>query len=158
MEVQERLPRRTNHRWRRIFTPEEDDRLRELVGKHGDCDWDRIASKIYRRDARQCRDRWCNYLSPHVVHSAWSRADDQLLEEKVAEMGRRWISIAPYFPGRTEINVRNRWNYLQKRSSRELERMPGTFEALIDSVIKEESDHFRFISGDLDSFDSFGLI
>jgi hypothetical protein len=155
MEVEERLPRHTNHTRRRIFTPEEDDRLRELVAKHGDCDWERIASKIYRRDARQCRDRWCNYLSPHVVHSAWSRADDQLLEAKVGELGRRWIAIAPFFPGRTEINVRNRWNYLQKRGSHTLEGLPGNMEAAFDEIIKEESDHFRFMSGTLDSF---GLI
>jgi hypothetical protein len=98
------------------FTPDEDDRLRELVSKYGTEDWSRIASKMRKRETRQCRERWNNYLAPNIVRAAWTPEDDTLLAQKVAELGRKWQHVAQFFQGRTDINVKNRWNHLRKHN------------------------------------------
>ena len=112
-------PKPTRHKKRYAFTPEEDDRLRELVEKHGENNWFHIASKMPKRDTRQCRERWFNYLSPKVINGTWTEEEDKFLAEKVSQFGRKWKAIEPFFPGRTDINIKNRWNFLQKKKAKE---------------------------------------
>jgi hypothetical protein len=107
-------PTKTGHRKRVSFTPDEDDRLRALVAKFGDNDWGRVASKLPRRDRRQCRERWFKYLTPHVRNGPWSREEEELLRHRVHELGHRWTAIRASFPGRTAINVNNHWKQMKK--------------------------------------------
>ncbi|OHS93757.1 hypothetical protein TRFO_11541 [Tritrichomonas foetus] len=71
-------------------------------------DWNQIASHINGRTARQCRERYRNYLYPNLNNSPWSKEEDNLLEEKFVEIGPRWSSIARFFINRSEVNVKNR--------------------------------------------------
>jgi hypothetical protein len=130
------------------FTPDEDDRLRELVEKYGTHDWTRVASKIRRRDPRQCRERWTNYLSPSVINGPWTVEEDELLAEKVAEFGRKWQHVAGFFQGRTDINVKNHWNHLQKLrgipSPAKLLAADHEFEQIIASLLRESPPDCTF--------------
>lgn len=94
---------------RQKFTAEEDARLIELVRIHGNKAWKKIASIMKTRTTRQCRERYINYLSPSVTNGPWSAQDDQLLIEKVQEMGPKWSKIAKFFPSRSDVNVKNRY-------------------------------------------------
>jgi hypothetical protein len=49
-----------------------------------------------------------------VKNPPWTDEQDELLSQKVRELGRRWQRIASFFDGRTDINVKNRWNHLLK--------------------------------------------
>jgi hypothetical protein len=127
------------------FGPEEDDRLRELVLKFGENNWRRIASKMPKRDRRQCRERWFNYLTPFVTNGPWTPAEEVLLRAKVADHGRSWKAIQPFFPGRTDINIKNHWKRLQKADLR-LSR-PGLkteggddFDGFVCSILGREGD------------------
>ena len=48
--------------FRKPWEPEEDQRLKELVGKHGVQQWAIIASEMNGRNSKQCRERWHNQL------------------------------------------------------------------------------------------------
>jgi hypothetical protein len=91
------------------FTQAEDFALTELVKKYGEADWSQIAAQMQGRNVRQCRDRWSNYLSPNVANGPWTQEENSLLIDKVQALGPRWTKISPFFPGRTEINIRNHW-------------------------------------------------
>ncbi|OHS94678.1 r2r3-MYB transcription factor [Tritrichomonas foetus] len=99
---------------RNTFTPEEDKSLNKLVIKYGENNWHKVARKMPRRDVRQCRERWFNYLSPLVVNGKWTQEEEGLLIEKVHEYGRKWKYLTQFFPGRTDINIKNRYNCLMK--------------------------------------------
>ena len=47
---------------RRKFSPQEDQKLIELVNQHGTSDWGKIASLMEDRNPRQCRERWKHCL------------------------------------------------------------------------------------------------
>ncbi len=53
---------------RRVWTPEEDDAIRQLVEKYGTKTWSVIAEAIVKefaidgRTGKQCRERWHNHL------------------------------------------------------------------------------------------------
>lgn len=78
--------------------------------------WIAVAEQLPGRTARQCRDRWVNYLSPSNKNGPWSHEEDQLLAEKYIEHGPQWTTIAKFFDGRSENNVKNRWyTYVKAR-------------------------------------------
>jgi hypothetical protein len=71
----------------RKFQKSEDDQLRALVLQFGESNWKLISLHMNRRNARQCRERYKNYLSPAFKHTPWSEEEERLLSEKVSELG-----------------------------------------------------------------------
>jgi hypothetical protein len=102
---------------RHRFTPLEDQRLRDLVSEHGQTDWGKISSLLGTRCARQCRERYRNYLDPTLRQEPWTGDEDQLLFEKFAEFGPKWALIQQFFDGRSEANVKNRWAQLMAKGN-----------------------------------------
>jgi hypothetical protein len=94
---------------RRKFSPEENELLRRIVAQYGINDWFLVAQHFQGRTPRQCRDRWRNYVSPEVVNGNWTAEDEELLRAKVKELGRQWATITQFFPGRTDIGIKNHY-------------------------------------------------
>jgi hypothetical protein len=91
------------------FTPAEDESLRQAVDSLGPGDWPKIAELVGSRNARQCRERWKNYLDPQIsTSSPWTMSDEALLRQKYAELGGKWNYLASLFPGRSTNNVKNK--------------------------------------------------
>jgi hypothetical protein len=101
------------------FSQSEDALLAKAVADVVVSDWQRIARRVPGRNARQCKERWLNYLSPAVGNDPWTPEEDQLLTRKYREIGPRWKHIAVFFKGRTDINVKSRWKVIQRRKRRE---------------------------------------
>jgi hypothetical protein len=102
-------------KYRRIFEPHEDERLRRIVEQFGPEDWVWIASHMPNRTARQCRERYKTYLCPELNVSPWTEAEDLLLMTKYDELGSRWTEFRPFFKKRTVNNIKNRWHTLARR-------------------------------------------
>jgi hypothetical protein len=94
---------------RRLFTPEEDARLVMAMHSEPFVNWDIIAAQLPGRTARQCRERWLNYLSPGVRSGPWTKYEDELLVARINELGRAWSIFTRHFNGRSENDIKNRW-------------------------------------------------
>jgi hypothetical protein len=101
------------------FTPEDDERLANLIRQHGSKDWFVIAMIMGNRNARQCRDRYNNYLNPGLHHGEWTHEEDELLRAKHKEYGAKWHKISAFFVNRSDIGLRNRWLILARHKARE---------------------------------------
>ena len=97
---------------KRKFTPDEDNLLKRIVMIYGPHRWKFIAEMIPNRTARQCRDRYINYLQPSIRHGQWTEEEDQLLTKKVKEHGTKWSFIKKFFVGRSTSALKNRF-YVQ---------------------------------------------
>ena len=97
------------------FTPEEDALITEQVKLQGEKGWKRIAAFVPGRTARQCIERWKNYLSPDVSLSPWNKYEDDMLEQYVKEHGQQWSKISKFFNSRTDVMLKNRWSYLKRK-------------------------------------------
>lgn len=95
------------------FTKAEDIRLMMLVQEFSTKDWKTIAEHMFPRTARQCRERWTNYVNPTLSKDPWSKEEDLLLIEKHNEFGNRWKLIERYFPGRSKNNIKHRWSVMK---------------------------------------------
>jgi hypothetical protein len=110
-------PPRGPGRYKSKFTADEDSALRDLVSSYGTSSWSAIAARMSHRNARQCRERWNNYLNPRLGRSPWTPAEDLLLHEKFAIFGSQWHEIARFFPSRSRNAILNHWKALQSRLS-----------------------------------------
>jgi hypothetical protein len=95
---------------RRKFTLEEDMKLRTLVESLGTKSWEEIARFIPERSARQCRDRYKNYLLESLVTEPWTPEEDALVVQKYHQIGPMWVEIGKMLSGRSGNNVKNRWH------------------------------------------------
>ncbi|OHT10932.1 r2r3-MYB transcription factor [Tritrichomonas foetus] len=116
------FPSRPTPSGRQMFTKEEDIYLQFLVRRHGEKNWNVVAALMGNRTARQCRDRYRNYLSPCINVSKWTEEEDRVLIAKHREIGPHWKKIATFFNSRTDVNIKNRFNYLMSRQNQKLKK------------------------------------
>ncbi|KAK4544511.1 hypothetical protein LTR36_004083 [Oleoguttula mirabilis] len=88
----------------------EDQYLVHLVNLHGAHNWVRISSTIQTRSPKQCRERFHQNLKPNLNHDPITPEEGLMIEQMVAEMGKRWAEIARRLRGRSDNAVKNWWN------------------------------------------------
>jgi hypothetical protein len=103
---------------KRRFTFEEDAALKGFVAQYGENNWQLISERMWPRNQRQCKERWLNYLSPRIRNLPWTPQEDEFLLNRVEEWGQKWVKIARCFGSRTDINVKNRFLVLSRRTKR----------------------------------------
>lgn len=88
----------------------EDSILLSLVNLHGAHNWVRISQAIQTRSPKQCRERFHQNLKPNLNHDPITPEEGVMIEQMVAEMGKRWAEIARRLRGRSDNAVKNWWN------------------------------------------------
>ncbi|OHS93974.1 hypothetical protein TRFO_11451 [Tritrichomonas foetus] len=106
--------RSTKKHSRKAFSPEEDALIANFVNINGATKWDIVASFLPGRNARQCRERWRSSLSPGLTNGPWTKEEDKLLVKLHSQFGPKWSQISKYFVGRSDYNVKNRWQRFQR--------------------------------------------
>ena len=98
------------------WSKEEDEILTKIVTQHGAKDWTRVAMSLPGRIGKQCRERWHHHLNPEVVKKKWTLEEDLLILRLFMQYSSRWSEIAKHVPGRTDNQIKNRYNSnLKKR-------------------------------------------
>lgn len=118
------------------FTKIEDEKLRKVIEEFGEKDWNLIAQKMAPRTARQCRERWTNYINPDISKTPWTPKEDELLLEKQLIYGNHWKEMKQFFPNRSKNSIKLRYTQIKDKAQVEEEFIP------VDSF--ENDFDFRF--------------
>ncbi|EAX95430.1 Myb-like DNA-binding domain containing protein [Trichomonas vaginalis G3] len=105
----------------------EDAALQSLVKKYGDADWSAIANALRTKNSRQCHDRWFYYLSPKLNRNPFTEEEDNKLIQLEKKYGQHWVKIAKHFSGRTDTQIKNRWNVIKRRLENDRPIMTTTY-------------------------------
>ena len=94
----------------------EDELLRQIVLADGAKNWTKVAAQLPGRIGKQCRERWHHHLNPEVVKMKWTQEEDMLIVCLFKKYQTRWSEIAKHVPGRSDNQIKNRYNSnLKKR-------------------------------------------
>ncbi|KAF8075449.1 hypothetical protein N665_1092s0001, partial [Sinapis alba] len=93
------------------WTPEEDETLRQAVGKFNGKSWKKIAEFFPDRTEVQCLHRWQKVLNPDLIKGPWTQQEDEKIIELVQKYGpAKWSIISNSLPGRIGKQCRERWH------------------------------------------------
>lgn len=89
------------------WTKEEDEVLHRLVKKHGLC-WQKISKFMKKRNAKQIRSRYVNYIFEGINKSKFSECEDQIILENYKSFKSNWIKYCSLIPNRSPRQIENR--------------------------------------------------
>jgi len=97
------------------FTLEDDKIIKEFVKSHGR-KWQEIANLLKFSSAKQIKERFINKLDESLIHSKFTKEEDQMIISFYMKYGSRWSLISRNFPGRTPNMLKSRfYSNLHKR-------------------------------------------
>lgn len=74
----------------------------------------RSGSKSHsKQSADEAGGKGSENAAPKKERTSWTRSEDDVIMQGVAELGHKWYEIARRLPGRTDHAIRNRWSRLQ---------------------------------------------
>ncbi|XP_035550701.1 transcription factor LAF1-like [Juglans regia] len=117
------MAKQPKHR-KELWSPEEDQRLRNYVLIHGHGCWNSVPINAgLQRKGKTCRLRWINYLRPGLKRGMFCKEEE---EETILTLHRarwvtsyRWSQIAQHLPGRTDNEIKNYRHSYQKKKAAE---------------------------------------
>lgn len=114
--ISNKFSMKTNENCQRSrFSKEEDELLKMLVNSQSQPKWSEIAQHFHNRTARQCRERYNNYLRPDLINGPWTVEEDELLIQLYELHGPKWSLISQNFNSRSSVNVKNHYSSLSSQ-------------------------------------------
>ncbi|CAD8127930.1 unnamed protein product [Paramecium sonneborni] len=122
---------------------EEEELLKEEVESSNNLKWNEIQFQIfmksngrYFKKAKQCRERWNNYLDPQINRSNWKPEEDLFLMKLSQSEGLKWSKISQKMKNRTENQVKNRFKSLINKETKEQQQQLD-ISILINNIIQK---------------------
>ncbi|CAD8062929.1 unnamed protein product [Paramecium primaurelia] len=107
------------------WSQEEEQMLKEEVENSKNLKWHEIQFQIfmksngrYFKKAKQCRERWNNYLDPQINRNNWKPEEDLCLMKLAQSEGMKWSKISYKMKNRTENQVKNRFKSLINKETK----------------------------------------
>ena len=76
------------------WTPEEDEKLKDYIDKHGHGSWQSLPRRAgLNRCGKSCRLRWSNYLRPDIKRGNFSPQEIQTIIDLHSTLGNKYVHL-----------------------------------------------------------------
>ena len=126
------------------WSPEEDQKLHDLVIEFGPEKWITIAQQLGTRSGKQCRERWHNHVNPDIKKGPFTPDEDSAILRLFHDVGSKWAYISKYLPGRTDNAIKNHYNTVLVRRAKLIAAVSNLKEKGIDvpASLQMQADQF----------------
>lgn len=125
------------------WTPEEDQKLRDYIEKHGHGSWQSLPRRAgLNRCGKSCRLRWTNYLRPDIKRGNFSPEEERTIIHLHSSLGNKWAMIATSLPGRTDNEIKNFWNTRLRKKLLHAGIDPNTHQRITDFSLIPNFNNF----------------
>ena len=102
-----------------MWSNEDDQKLISLVKRSQVVNWPYICKFFPNHSQTQVIERWNKVLDPCLLKGSWTRQEDEIIINYVAQYGTKsWTKLASFLPGRIGKQCRERWvNHLNPQIS-----------------------------------------
>ncbi|VEU20311.1 DEKNAAC101192 [Brettanomyces naardenensis] len=76
-----------------VWTNVEDEILKAAIAKYGLNQWSRVSSLLTKKTAKQCKQRWQEWLNPTIKKLDWDKQEDEKLLKLIKLRPNQWNSI-----------------------------------------------------------------
>ncbi|QPG73930.1 hypothetical protein FOA43_001245 [Brettanomyces nanus] len=76
-----------------VWTNVEDEILKAAIAKYGLNQWSRVSSLLSKKTAKQCKQRWEEWLDPRIKKMDWDKKEDEKLLRMIKLRPNQWNSI-----------------------------------------------------------------
>ena len=87
-----------------------------------DIRWEAVSHRMahggFKKNSKQCRERWNNNLDPALVREKWTLQENQKLFDLQSRLGNHWKAVSAEFPQRTDNGVKNQFFSVIRKSLR----------------------------------------
>lgn len=95
-----------------VWTPEEDEKLIELVTIYSSKNWKEISKNFINKSSIQCYSRY-KQIKPGLKKGPWTEEEDRQVKELVEIHGQHWSLISNIIKSRNGKQIRDRYlNYI----------------------------------------------
>lgn len=98
----------------KVWTKEEDDKLLHNIEIFGTENWLAVANSMPTANIFQCKQQYYNHLDPLISHEPFTIEEDVLIIKKVNELGKNWIDISKFLPGKTPARIKHHYEHILK--------------------------------------------
>ena len=98
---------------RHRLTEDEKATVLKLYEEYGSDCWDKVQQVLHLKSKRTAREHFYKFLITDSK-KPFTPEEDQLIIDKVKELGTKWSQIAKFFDNRSDINIRNRYRILAR--------------------------------------------
>eukprot|EP00831_Metopus_contortus_P003514 TRINITY_DN112_c0_g1_i1.p1 TRINITY_DN112_c0_g1~~TRINITY_DN112_c0_g1_i1.p1 ORF type:complete len:328 (-),score=29.70 TRINITY_DN112_c0_g1_i1:32-1015(-) len=128
---------------RRHYTEEENSKLKSLVELYGEKSWKKISEQMPCRDRKQLRDHYMSFLKIEADTGKFSPEEDRVLLLQVQKLGRSFQQVSKFFPNRTTVMLKNRYNSLIRHAG-EYSKEEITIDFLVEKGKKSKKNQFFY--------------
>lgn len=99
---------------RHRLTADEKATVLKLYEEMGVGCWDKVQEVLHLKSKRTAREHFYKFILTDSK-KPFTQEEDDLIIEKVNELGTRWSQIAKFFDNRSDINIRNRYRIISRK-------------------------------------------
>ena len=131
------------------WSSQEDNILKKLASNSEKYNWSKFSFILKTKSAKQCRERWKNYLDPNIDLSPLNTNEQKLIIKLQKEIGNKWSKMRKFLKNRTENQIKNFFYKFERNQNKKMKNFyeSFSFSKSNENFLKNDIDDLKDVLG-----------